>query len=59
MNLKMLINKPEINLEKDKTYEIDDEQPIVVDSYKIKVPMKRDGKFKFALVREDEAILID
>ena len=58
--LKMLVNKPIINLEKDKIYEIDEENPIVGnDSYKIKVPMKRAGKFKFALVKDDEGILVD
>ena len=58
MKVKMLVSKPEINIEKDKIYEIDEENPIVGnDSYKIKVPMKRAGKFKFALVRENEAEL--
>lgn len=48
----------ELGIEKDITYEVDEEQPIVTDMYKIKVPMKRQGKFKYALVGEDEGEVI-
>ncbi len=57
MQLKSLINKPEINLEKDKLYEIAEDQEIVVDSYKIKIPKKQRGKFDYALLKYDEAEL--
>lgn len=50
---------PNLLLEKDTTYEVDEEQPIVVDKWKIKVPMKREGKFRFALISEDEGVLVD
>jgi hypothetical protein len=33
----------ELGIVKDQTYEIDEEQPIVVDSYRIKIPKKRKG----------------
>jgi hypothetical protein len=59
MKLKMLKDRfvdKGINLEKDKTYEVDS---VVVDSYRIAVPMKRKGKFKYALVGDDEAQLLD
>ncbi|HEX9504110.1 MAG TPA: hypothetical protein VF974_07415 [Patescibacteria group bacterium] len=45
-----------ITLEKDKTYEVED---IIQDTYKIKVPMKRQGKFKYVLVGESEGELVD
>jgi len=58
MNLKIIQQTPrltELGIGKGKTYEIDEEQPIVGnDSYKIKVPKERKGKFDFALVNEDE-----
>lgn len=46
----------ELEIEKDTTYEVED---IIQDTYKIKVPMKRQGKFKYALVGEDEGELLD
>ena len=45
-----------LKIEKDKLYEILD---VVQNTYKIKVPMKRNGFFKQALVTEDEGILVD
>jgi hypothetical protein len=48
-----------LGIEQDKTYEIDKEQPIVIDMYKIKVPMKQKGKYRFALVNENEGELVD
>lgn len=56
MKLKALINKPEINLKKGQLYEIDE---IIQDCYRIKVPMKQKGKFKYALVKDDEGVLVD
>lgn len=46
----------ELGIEKDKTYEVED---IIQDTYKIKVPMKRQEKFKYVLVGEDEGELVD
>ena len=56
--LKMLINKQmgPAFLIKDKEYEVAD---IIQDCYKVRVPMKRKGKFKQVLVNEDEGELID
>lgn len=59
MNLKMLTDKqivPTVILQKGGIYQVLD---IVVDSYKIAVPMKRKGKFKHVLVNEDEGELVD
>jgi len=39
--------------------EKDENKGIVGDSYKIKIPMKRKGKFKFALVKDEEGILVN
>ncbi len=55
MQLKALINKPEINLVKGKLYEVD---KVVVDSYRIKISMKQKGKFKYALVKDSEGVLV-
>jgi len=49
----------ELDIEKGKTYEIDKEQPIVTNMYKIKVPKRQKGKFSFALISEDEGELVD
>jgi len=57
--LKALINKPEINLEEGKIYELDEEQPIIENVYKIKIPMKQKRKFRYALLKEDEGELVD
>lgn len=59
MKLKALISKPEINLEKDKEYEIAEDQEIVGDAWKIKIPMKQKNKFRYALIKEDEGELVD
>ena len=40
-------------------YELDEDRLIVIDQWKIKVPMKRKGKFKHVLVNEDEGELVD
>lgn len=59
MKIKMLKNKwvlPKVILERGTTYEVDS---VIVDSYRIKIPMKRQGKFKFALIGEDEGELVD
>lgn len=45
MKLKALIDKPEINILKDKLYEVED---IIQGEWKIKVPMKQKGKFRYA-----------
>lgn len=58
MKLKILKETPrliELGIEKDKIYELDD---VIIDSYKIAVPMKRKGKFKYVLVNEDEGELV-
>lgn len=58
-NIKMLQNREvlkDLTLQKDKIYEVLD---IVQDSYKIAVPMKRKGKFKYVLIGEDEGELLD
>lgn len=47
-----------LGIEKGKVYEIDEDQPIVIDMYKIKIPKRQKGKFRFALISEDEGILI-
>lgn len=49
----------ELGIEKGKTYEVDQEQPIVTDMYKIKVPKRQQGKFRYALVSDDEGELVD
>ncbi len=49
----------ELGIEKDNLYEVDEDQPIVVDKWKIKLPMKRQGKFKPVLIGEDEGELLD
>ena len=59
MNVKALINKPEINLEKGKLYEIAQDQEIVQNCWKIKIPKKQKDKFDYALVKDDEGELID
>lgn len=59
MKLKIIVNNErlrELGIEKDKTYEVDS---VVVDSYRIKVPMKRQGKFKYILIGEDAGELVD
>lgn len=59
MNLKITqqtLRLTELGIERGKTYEVDS---VVVDSYRIAVPMKRQGKFKYALVGEDEGELVD
>lgn len=59
MKLKITTTTPrltELGIEKDKTYEVDS---VVVDSYRIAVPMKRAGKFKYALIGEDEGKLVE
>lgn len=62
MNLKITQQTPrltELGIEKDKIYEVDEDQSIVVDKWKILVSMKRKGKFRFALISEDEGELVD
>ena len=49
--IKSLITKPDINLVKGNLYEVVD---IILDTYKIKIDMKQKGKFKYALVKDDE-----
>lgn len=56
MKIKSLINKPEIHLERGKLYEVED---VIQDCYKIKIPKKQKGKFDYALLSEDEGVLID
>ncbi len=59
MKLKMLKSREiwgKPFLEKDAVYEVVD---IVQDTYKVKVPMKQKGKFRYALVKDDEGELID
>ncbi len=55
--LKSLISKPEINLIKDKLYELADEE-IVENCWKIKIPGKQKGKFRYALVKDSEGVLV-
>ena len=55
MKLKALINKPEIGFIKNSLYEVEE---IVQDTYKIKIPMKQKGKFKYALIKDDEGVLV-
>jgi hypothetical protein len=58
MKLKMIINKQMgvVTLEKDKEYKVTE---IVQDCYKVKVPMKRKGRFWNVLVQDDEGELLD
>ncbi len=46
---------PELTLGKDRVYEVDS---VVGDCYRIKIPMVQKGKFKYALVGDDEGILV-
>ncbi len=55
MKIKSLITKPEISLIKGNLYEVVD---IILDTYKIKIDMKQKGKFRYALIKEDEGELI-
>ena len=48
----------ELGIKKGDIYEIDEDQPIVINMWKIKVPKKQKGKFEYALVSEDEGELI-
>lgn len=61
MNMKLKITQRtprllELGISKDKTYEVDS---VIVDSYRVKVPMKRAGTFNYALVGEYEGELVD
>ncbi len=53
--LKMLVNKPFIGVKEGEVFEVD---KVVVDSYRIKVPMKQKGKFYYALIKDDEGELV-
>lgn len=55
MNIKAIVNKPQINFIKDKLYEVED---VIIDTYKIKIPMKQKNKFRYALIKDDEGILV-
>lgn len=62
MNLKILRDNQRLTglgIEKDKTYEIDEYQPIVWDEWKVKVIMKQKGKFRYALVNDEDGELVD
>ena len=58
MKLKLLtdITRGDTIFIKDTVYEVED---IIQGEYKIKVPMKQKGKFRYALVKDNEAILVD
>jgi len=58
MKLKIIKNilRGELAFDEGEIYEVDS---VVVNSYRIKVPMKRQGKFKYVLIGEDEGELID
>lgn len=58
MNLRILTDtqRGNIELKKDQIYEVDS---IIVDSYRIKIPMKQKGKFRYALVKDEEGELIE
>lgn len=59
MKLKVTQETPrltELGIEKDTIYEVDS---VVVDSYRIAAPMKRKGKFRYALIGETEGELVD
>jgi len=47
---------PDLFIRKDMDYEVLD---IVGDTFKIAIPMKRKGKYKYALVSENEGELVD
>lgn len=57
MKLKIFTNIVwgELLLEKDKEFDVDD---VVVDTYRIKVPMNHRGKFRYALIKDDEGALV-
>ncbi len=61
MKLKIRIEKQiaDIHLERGKEYELAEDESIVHDCYKIKVPMKQAGKFRHVLVNENEGELVD
>lgn len=62
MNLKITQLTPrltELGIEKDNLYEVDEDQPIVTDMYKIRVPKRQKGKYRFALISEDEGELVE
>lgn len=48
-----------INLEEGKEYEIDEKQPIIDNKYKLIVPMKQKGKFRFVAADDEDGVLID
>lgn len=59
MNLKITQTNQrltDLDIYKDNVYEVEE---IIVDSYKIKVPMKQKGKFRYALVKDDEGELVN
>ena len=59
MKVKVLIDKSivkDVKLEMGKTYEVVD---VVQDAYKVKLPMKQKGKFRYALIKDDEGVLVD
>lgn len=58
MKLKMIKNilRGGFALDEGETYEVDS---VVVDSYKIKIPMRQKNRFKYVLVNEDEGELVD
>lgn len=58
MNLKLNqnITRGDIELKKDEVYKIAD---IVQKDYIIEIPMKQKGKFRYALVKNDEGILVE
>lgn len=62
MKLKILIGRrllpiaPYMELKEGETYEVDS---IVQDCYRIRVPMKQRGKFRYALVEDGEGELVD
>lgn len=41
---------------KDTIFEVED---IIQGEYKIKIPMKQKGKFRYALVKDSEGVLVD
>lgn len=50
------VQRGDIQLKKGETFEVEE---VVIDAYKIKVPMKQKGKFRYALIKDDEGILVE
>lgn len=59
MKLKLLKDKlitRDCFLKAGSVFEVED---IVIDEYKIKIPMKQKNRFRYVLVKDDEGVLVE